>query len=165
MKTLTIIRHAKPDRDNPNLSDFDYPLSKRGFSDAEAMGIFLKQRGIVWDLVISSSAKRALTTAEILLDKMGLVSEILLKEFAFYNTSAYDVCKVIEANDNSIDSLALVGHNPTQQSLVQHYTFGVVADFPTMAVAILSFNIDNWVNIGKHKAQDFELLTPKTIKK
>jgi phosphohistidine phosphatase len=64
MKTLLVLRHAKSSWKNANLADFDRPLNKRGKRDAPRMGELLRREGIVPDLIISSSAERALTTAE-----------------------------------------------------------------------------------------------------
>ena len=62
MKTLLILRHAKSSWKFPDLSDHDRPLNRRGKQDAPRMGRLLKEKGLVPDLVISSTATRAKDT-------------------------------------------------------------------------------------------------------
>ena len=64
MKTIVIARHAKSDWAT-GLSDHDRPLNARGKLDAPRMGQALNELGFQPDLIISSSAVRARTTAEI----------------------------------------------------------------------------------------------------
>ena len=70
MKTLFLIRHAKSSWDDPALSDKDRPLGDRGRRDAPRMGKRLAKRNVRPDLILSSSARRALTTAEIIAKKL-----------------------------------------------------------------------------------------------
>ena len=70
MKTLFLIRHAKSSWDDPALSDKDRPLSDRGRRDAPKMGKRLAKRDVKPDLILSSPARRALTTAEIIAKKL-----------------------------------------------------------------------------------------------
>ena len=64
MKTLLILRHAKSSWDNTWLSDHERPLNDRGRRDAPRMGRLLRDEELVPDLIITSSAERALSTAE-----------------------------------------------------------------------------------------------------
>src|SRR6202022_2048110 len=70
MKTLFLIRHAKSSWDDPALSDKDRPLGDRGRRDAPRMGKRLAKRNVTPDLILSSPARRALTTAEIFAKKL-----------------------------------------------------------------------------------------------
>ena len=76
MKTLLVLRHAKSSWKNATLADYERPLNKRGKRDAPRMGELIKQEGIVPDLIISSSAERALATAEAVARASGYESEI-----------------------------------------------------------------------------------------
>jgi len=60
MKKLILVRHAKSSWKNPALSDFNRPLNKRGKRDAPYMGKKLREKGIKPELIIASSAVRAL---------------------------------------------------------------------------------------------------------
>ena len=43
MKTILLLRHAKSDWGDPELTDFERPLAKRGQKDAPLMGEAVKQ--------------------------------------------------------------------------------------------------------------------------
>jgi phosphohistidine phosphatase SixA len=60
---LLICRHAKANRQDAGLRDFDRPLNQRGERDAPEMARRLAQRGVRSDLIMTSPAERALATA------------------------------------------------------------------------------------------------------
>ena len=62
MKTLILVRHAKSSWDDSALPDKDRPLGDRGKRDAPKMGKRLAKRDVKPDLILSSPARRALTT-------------------------------------------------------------------------------------------------------
>jgi phosphohistidine phosphatase SixA len=66
VKTLFLIRHAKSSWDDPALPDKDRPLGDRGRRDAPKMGKRLAKGDVEPDLILSSPARRALKTAEII---------------------------------------------------------------------------------------------------
>ena len=71
MKRLFLVRHAKSSWDDPSLDDMDRPLNNRGKRNAPEMGIRLRKQGIIPDLLISSPAKRAHTTAKSISEEIG----------------------------------------------------------------------------------------------
>ena len=62
MKKLFLIRHAKSSWDDTAVPDKDRPLNARGKRDAATMGERLAKRDVKPDLIMSSPAKRALTS-------------------------------------------------------------------------------------------------------
>ena len=105
MKRLVLLRHAKSDWDADYGADHDRPLNDRGVRSAEAMGRFLAEVGQVPDTVISSTAVRARTTAELAIAAGGWNRSIRTDE-RIYGGSAGDI-------------LLLQGacHNPTGTDL------------------------------------------------
>ncbi|WP_459573846.1 SixA phosphatase family protein [Cupriavidus sp. 8B] len=71
MKTLFLVRHAKASRDDPSLPDRQRSLDDRGRHDASKMGKRRIDRGVEPDLLVSSPALRALTTAHLIADEIG----------------------------------------------------------------------------------------------
>jgi len=76
MKTLLILRHAKSSWKNPGLADHNRPLNKRGKRDAPRVGRLLRDKNLTPDLILSSTAKRALDTAEAAAESSGYEGEI-----------------------------------------------------------------------------------------
>ena len=66
MKTLLLLRDAKSSWEDGNLADFDRSLNARGRSDAPRMGRLLAQYELTPDLIVTSAARRAATTAELI---------------------------------------------------------------------------------------------------
>ncbi len=71
MLQLTLIRHAKSDWGDPNLKDIDRPLNTRGLQDAPLMSDILNEKLAIFDQLISSPAKRAITTSKAISGKTG----------------------------------------------------------------------------------------------
>ena len=79
MKELLILRHAKSSWKYQELSDHDRPLNKRGRRDAPRMGRLIRVRGLLPDLVVSSTAVRAMTTAHLASSAAGYTGSVELE--------------------------------------------------------------------------------------
>ena len=62
MKRLTLMRHGNAQWKDPLVCDFDRPLNRRGHSEAEAMSRRLIELKLIPTVVLTSSARRAVTT-------------------------------------------------------------------------------------------------------
>jgi phosphohistidine phosphatase len=60
MKSLTLLRHAKSERDSPDGSDFARSLNERGRADAARMGEEMRELGLGYELVLASRAQRVI---------------------------------------------------------------------------------------------------------
>jgi len=76
MKTILILRHAKSSWKHSELSDHDRPLNKRGEREAPRVGQLLRDEGLLPEVILSSTARRARDTAQIAAEKCGYESEI-----------------------------------------------------------------------------------------
>ena len=146
MKTLLILRHAKSSWDHPGLRDHDRPLNPRGRRDAPRMGRFLVERDLVPDRIVSSTAVRARTTAELAAAEFGEDVEIETT-YDLYGASPDGYVEVAEAMGGTAKRLMLVGHNPGITSLVWHLT-GEGEYMPTAALAAVELDIDDWSELG-----------------
>ena len=108
-KTLYIARHAKSSWDDASLSDFERPLNKRGKRDAPFMAEKLKELGVKPDLILSSPAQRAKTTAKHYHEALGSKLEF---DERIYEASLMSLIYLIQEQFEKVDSLMIVGHNP-----------------------------------------------------
>lgn len=161
MKTLVIVRHAKSSWDNPGLSDHQRPLSKRGLKDAPMMGARLAEWGPPVDRVISSSATRAFSTAELVTQEMGLPWDEIQIEDALYHATEEDMIDLINEQDDYLDGLMLFGHNPGMTYLVNDLSDLDLDNLPTCGVAVLQFDVNSWSEIGDGIAITAEVDFPK----
>src|SRR4051812_22854209 len=112
MKIIYLIRHAKSSWDLNDLPDIDRSLNERGFRDAHLMGGKLSEKGVNPDLIISSPAVRAITTALIIARKIHYPEDKIILRKSLYETSSAEYLKEIAQLKESINSVMLFGHNP-----------------------------------------------------
>lgn len=152
MKTLLLMRHAKSSWDNDRLADFERPLNERGRHDAPRMGKLLRSHDLVPDLIISSSAKRAASTAEIVAETVSYDGDIRLADDLYLAEPGQYVLLARQA-PAEVDTLMFVGHNPGIEELVEWLT-GEAERMPTAAVACVRLSIADWSQLqaaGKHE--------------
>ena len=65
MKRIFLLRHGKSDWNAPYSTDHERPLKGRGVRAARTIGRFLAETDEEPDVIVSSSAVRALSTAEL----------------------------------------------------------------------------------------------------
>ncbi len=153
MKTLYLIRHAKSDWDNPLLKDIERPLNNRGYADANAMSIALAKTP---DLIISSPAVRALSTALIFARNLNYTANSITIKQELYDTSVKDYLSVIKSIPDTFETVFLFAHNPTISDTADSLCKGLPSEMPTCAIAGISFSIDSWSGV-KHKSGELVL--------
>lgn len=148
MKTLVIVRHGKSAWDDPSLSDHQRPLAKRGLRDGPKMGARLADWGPPIDRVISSSAVRALATAELVTREMGLPWDEIQVDDSLYHATELELLAVIHEQEDYLDGLMLFGHNPGMTYLVDDLSDLDLDNLPTCGVVIMQFDVESWTEIG-----------------
>ena len=159
MKTIYLLRHAKSSWDDASLSDFERPLNERGLNTAPFMGEVITRRGYKPALVITSPAKRAATTAELVKESAGLNAE-LRSDHRIYEASPNTLRTVAAETDDDVDSVMLVGHNPGMEGFVRYLT-GRVEPMPTAALAVIELSIDSWKALDADCGKIVEIIRPK----
>jgi phosphohistidine phosphatase len=152
MKTLTLIRHAKSDWAIEWQSDFDRWLAEKWERQIKKMWKLLKKLEPNFDLIICSPAQRAVLTLNGLskvyknLKKMPttFVDEI----YSLHNSTWEGIIELIKKQNNKIDSLAIVGHNPLLSELVKRFTKIPLA-LPTLGIIQIEFDWNSWEDITK----------------
>lgn len=160
MRTLLIMRHAKSDWGAGVEEDHQRPLAPRGVKAAGRMGRFLTAVDHAPELVISSTAVRALTTARLAAEAGGWACPVQSTDL-FYGSGTEAVRQAIAAVPDSVSRLLVVGHEPTWSALVGVYSGGGSVCFPTAAVACVEL-AGGWARAGHGQLQ--WLVTPKLLK-
>lgn len=146
MRTLLILRHAKSDQGNPSLDDHERPLNARGVRDAPRMGDLLRDAALVPDVIITSDAVRAHTTALAVAEAAGYSREVVVDP-RLYLASPDDVFAVLSSvPDPDARVVLVVGHNPGLEGVVAALT-GERHDLPTAALVQLALTIESWEEI------------------
>lgn len=141
MKRLTLLRHAKAERDSLDGSDFGRPLNERGRRDAARMGVEMRRLGLRFDVVLASPARRVVETVE----QVGELAPTF--EPRIYEASSRQLHDLIRSTDDSVESLLMVGHNPGFEQVAAQLAANGVEDFPTAALAEIELSIENWSDV------------------
>ena len=116
-RELWLLRHGKSDR-NLAMDDFDRPLKKRGKRAAESIGAWLNQQHLVPDWLVSSPAKRALTTAKIVHKAIAVEALVITQDKRLYQEGFERLKTVLAECPLEAKRVLLVGHNPELEDLL-----------------------------------------------
>lgn len=162
MKTILVLRHGKSDWHVSSGSDHDRPLAKRGIAAAELMGRFLRQNRQVPAKVLSSTATRARSTAELAMAAGQWHCPVGYTD-ALYGASVSGVLDLLRMENDDFASLLLVGHQPTWSELIAELCGGAAVQFPTAALARIDVAVDRWSDIEPGTGSLKWLVTPKIL--
>ena len=141
MKTLFLIRHAKSDWTNPELKDIERYLNERGYSNANLMSEKFNHKP---DLIISSPAIRAISTALIFARNLNYNPNNLLIKQELYESSVKEYLSIINTIDNNFNTVLLFAHNPTISDVAQTLTQALPMEMPTCAIVGINFDTNDW---------------------
>lgn len=144
MKNLWLIRHAKSSWNLPELHDSLRPLNERGYHDAHEMSSRLKKLHAAPDLIVSSFAIRAYSTAVIFAKHLGYDTEKIRLTNELYETSPQHYFKLVTSLPESVDNVFLFGHNPSVSLTVGLLSDTEPFDMPTCCIVHLKFKVTRW---------------------
>lgn len=144
MKKLLVIRHAKSSWDVSVEKDFDRPLNDRGKRDAPEMAKRLYKRGIKMDGLISSPAKRALSTAAYFAEAFGVKEKHIDKVEKLYDATTDAFYDVVENLDNALKTVAIFSHNPSITDFVNQLTSTRIDNMPTCGIFAVKIDTKDW---------------------
>ena len=120
----------------------------------------MAKRELKPDLILSSPAVRALTTAEIIAKKLDYKRKDILVDDRLYAVEADELLDVIHKLSDRLKRVMLFGHNPELTELA-HRLSAEIIHLPTCAVAEFTFDVKSWSRIGKVKPVKVALEHPK----
>jgi phosphohistidine phosphatase len=161
LKTLYLIRHAKSSW-TFDLNDHDRPLGERGRRDVIKMGKFIKTHIDPPDLILTSTASRALYTTLNLADAWNYPEDKLLLSDRLYHCSSRDIEGILGGFDTE-NTIAIAGHNPTFTQFHNHYCDKHIDNIPTCGIVGLQFDINSWKELILTKATQLFYYFPKGI--
>lgn len=159
MKTLVLFRHGKS-RWDENVTDKKRSLKKSGIIRTQLVAQHLKEILDANDFdVFTSTATRAIQTATIATEIIGLETPIPQEDLYTFSTS--ELVQWIKKQTTQKD-LLLFGHNPAYTHLVNIKTSLQLDNLPTSGVVAITFDIEHWneLDMGELKF----ILKPKEIK-
>lgn len=150
MKRLILVRHGKSSW-KYNVADDKRPLKKRGFRDGELIaGAFEKFYSppiLIW----TSPAVRALETAKIFKEKLNVADAQFEIRSSLYTFNKEDLLNQIMTCKDTVDKLAVFGHNPAMTNLVNDLGDKTFDNIPTTGLTVIDLDINSWKEIKKGK--------------
>tara|TARA_R110002012_G_scaffold81945_1_gene207285 strand:+ start:4459 stop:4947 length:489 start_codon:yes stop_codon:yes gene_type:complete len=146
MKKLTLVRHAKSSWQF-NLPDHLRPLNMRGLVDADIVSKRLKSLDYYPDLLLSSNAVRAQSTAEIFIKSLNIPSNVCHFNHELYDFSGEHLTFHIKNCPNQINNLIVFGHNDAITNFVNLFGNKNIENVPTCGVVSITFDTHFWNDI------------------
>lgn len=157
MKTLYLVRHAKSSWKDSSLADHERPLNKRGRGDAPVMGQRLARGKIKVDAIWSSTALRALQTAELLAEPLKISTKLIEQHERLYTSSIKDLFLEVFTCSDQINALLVIGHNPVitefADLLINQDRALDIPKIPTCGIVALEFKCSSWTQIKNNTGQ------------
>lgn len=162
MKTLLILRHAKSSWKDETLPDHERPLNKRGKQSAPLMGELIRREGLLPDLILCSTAKRARQTADLVAEASAYQGEIQHSR-ELYAAPPQAYLQALSQLEDQYERVMVVGHNPGLEELLQALT-GEMQPLPTAALAQVDLPIESWAELKSlRRGRLVEIWRPKEL--
>ena len=163
-RRLTLLRHAKSDLALPGQQDWDRVLDKRGQQDAPEMARRLRSRKLKPDLLLSSPAVRALTTASIMARELRMPAELIAADERLYLADPGAIVQVVRELGGEAKHVMVCAHNPGLTECANRLSAGERIDnMPTCAVFTACFRIADWSQLDWASGLEAEFDYPRNL--
>jgi phosphohistidine phosphatase len=170
MRRLMLLRHAKSDWSASGTADQDRPLNERGREAAPKIGAYMARHALLPDLIFASPAARVTETLSLLLPAFAKAPKTT-SDNRIYGAEADALLAVIKEAPRTAHSLMLVGHNPGLAELASllmasgdvELRQGLIEKFPTAALAVIDFPLDDWGNVHAKSGRLDRFVVPKAL--
>ncbi len=164
MKSLFLVRHAKSSWDDYKLSDHDRPLMRVGIKKTGRIIKFLQEKQVRPDLLISSSATRAMETAKLMAKGLSYPVQDIQIESELYHASIDSIFSLLSGLSNTLDQVMIFGHNPTFTYFANQYIKPELDNLPTSGVVRIDYNVDEWNALPLADTEVSMIVFPRMLK-
>jgi phosphohistidine phosphatase len=176
MKYLTVLRHAKSSWVHPGISDHDRPLNERGLRAAPAVATFLHETYFGGaavptllpepTLVVSSTAKRALTTASFIHSSLKLEASALRSQRELYMAEPEQIISVVRDLQEEHTHVMVVAHNPGVHDFCNRLLARTsVPRMPTCTAVLVGLPHEHWGLTDWAEGQLIGYVTPRNLER
>lgn len=146
MKRLYVLRHAEAVDEVP---DFERVLTQKGVDSVVKLAGEVRSSMPGVDVVLSSSAARALQTASIFVEQLGINPSIIKSSRLLYDAGATELFNIVSELQNDAENVLVVGHNPAVAYFVNLLLCEPLGKFPKAGLVSMEFNCSSWSNISR----------------
>ena len=156
MLNLYVMRHSKSSWNEPNINDFQRPLSPKGRKDIKFIIKFLKRKKIKFDLAYVSSSKRTKQTFKLLKKKIKIKKELISKKL--YLSDENKIFNIIQKTKKNYKNILLINHEPACKNLVnklikKNYFLFKEKKFSTSSIARITFSKKKWKKLNERSGK------------
>ena len=162
MKTIILFRHSESGWNTNYRGDHERSLTERGIIIAKKMGLYLSEIKSTPDLLISSTALRAKTTAKLAKKEGGWSCKLILEK-GIYGGNPLFIIDLIKKQDDAINSICLTGHEPHFSSFICRVINKDHIHFPTASMAKIDFMQNKWKDVDFDNANLDWLIKPEGL--
>ena len=156
MKSLSLFRHAKTEREAASGRDFDRALTQRGKGDAKRMGDEMRRQGLCYDLILASPARRSVETVE------GANLQAADYDEGIYDAATSRLLEIMRSVDDGVVRLMMVGHNPGFEHLASRLT-GDNLEMPTGSMVEIELRAGRWRDVENGSGRQVRFIQPKKL--
>jgi len=160
MKTLILVRHGKAAHSHSKGGDMDRPLTHRGKIESALMAEQFHEFGVRVHAVLSSPALRAKATAKEFADWAVLPVGV---DERLYDAGVSELLDVVQGAEDFHETIMLVGHNPGISEFLRVLLDSEYTNMPPASVAVVSFDVHEWVDIIADSGELEWFMDPKVI--
>lgn len=146
MKTLYILRHAKSDRSDKSVDDFDRWLSERGKADLKDFPEHVANSMEEIDHIVASPAKRTAQTADLWANALWYDEGDIEYTRALYMANTDEIVEVISEVEDHVDALLYVWHNSWITDFVNRCWYEL-EKLPTSGIVCFDFHGEKWSDL------------------
>lgn len=162
-RILYLVRHAQAEGGQPKQTDKARALTHQGQQDAIQLGGYLKKITTTIDLIISSPAQRAQSTAGLIARQIDFEPNQIRVEESIYSSNKTEILKLLNTLDDSIQEVLLIGHYPT---IVELYNYLAIDEskttMNTAELCSLTFDL-SWSEVSGGTGSGGSAFSPHSI--
>lgn len=162
-RTLYLLRHAQSAEKQIGRTDKERELTNMGIKDIMLIGGYMQKHNLPIDIIFSSSAERAKTTAQYLLDALKFDLSIINEKEELYEASTRTFLEIIGQLDDSKTHVMCVGHNPGISYIAEYLTKAEIGDMYPAGLVIIKFKINSWAEVKQGSGELENYIYPEML--
>lgn len=144
------MRHAEARSKEARQDDKSRELTPAGVQTSRHAAAWLLEEKIEFDLLVTSSARRAQQTMELLGEGLGLDNPRVLVEDVLYEASVRHFLEYVNNLEDNFNKVLIVGHNPSISYLAEYLTKADIGDMTPGSIAVIRFDLASWKLVSEN---------------
>jgi len=144
MKKIILMRHSYAENGSHTIPDMERTVTEKGIQQIKTQALKLQKTNHLPDKIITSPAKRAIKTASILAKQLNILVNPTIEPFLYDDYTTQEFINYLQKTPDSVETVLIVGHNPTITSIASMLTQTQSFSFSPAAIAVINLHIDQW---------------------